>query len=249
MFNLFTFYFEHLKSWVDVVEKLVIDEVHTVLSELSFRDKNKVYCKLPVLEIPIVALSGSLPMFNVSKFAKRLCISVASNHFGDTKVIHGQDIVGNFPKGFWIKFSLVPSYINKVAGFVVKRLPGGAIHVFVAEKQDGDTLLSMLSTRCKCRFISSDTDRDELNKVAGKWCSGLLDVLILTSIALVGNENPLCRYIACAGYLYDSMQIVQAFGRLRDYIRSSTGQVLFAAPPHLFPVSGSRKMTNDSQGW
>jgi hypothetical protein len=40
-------------------------------------------------------------------------------------------------------------------------------------------------------------------------------VLISTSVALVGNENPRCRYLACAGYLYDSVQIVQAFGRLR----------------------------------
>ena len=58
-------------------------------------------------------------------------------------------------------------------------------------------------------------------------------VLISTSVALVGNENPRCRYLACAGYLYDSVQIVQAFGRLRKNMWTSIGQVLFAVPEQL----------------
>jgi hypothetical protein len=62
MFNLFTYFFEELKSWVDVVDKIVLDEVHTIFSELSFRNKYKVYFQLPVLGIPILALSGSLPL-------------------------------------------------------------------------------------------------------------------------------------------------------------------------------------------
>jgi hypothetical protein len=65
---------------------------------------------------------------------------------------------------------------------------------------------------------------------ASQWGEGKLDVLISTSIALVGNENPLCRFVACAGYLFDAMQVVQAFGRLRQYMRSSSGQILFVAP-------------------
>lgn len=238
MYNLFTFYFEHMKSWVDVVDKIVIDEVHTIFSELSFRDKYRVYWRLPVLGIPIVALSGSVPMFALPRFAKRLCLSVAVD-LADMKIIHGGDIVGNFPKGFQIMFSVSSTFVNKVATFVVNRLgsqPGvclGAVHVFVAEKLDGDRLLSILSSRCNCRFISSDTDQSELNIVALQWSKGEFDVLISTSIALVGNENPCCRYLACAGYLYDSMQIVQAFGRLRKYMRCSTGKVLFAVPEEL----------------
>jgi hypothetical protein len=118
IYNLFTFHLEHLKSWIDVVDKIVIDEVHTIFSELSFRDKYKVYSRLPVLGIPIVALSGSVPKFVVSKFAKRLCLSVAAD-LRDIKVIDGDDIIGDFPKGFRIKFSVASSYVNKVASFVV----------------------------------------------------------------------------------------------------------------------------------
>jgi hypothetical protein len=173
-------------------------------------------------------------MFAVAKLAKRICLSVATD-LNDVKVIHGEDIIGNFPKGFRIKFSVAPTYLHKVATFVVRCLcsppgvGGGATHVFVAEKLDGDHLFSMLSSRCNCRFISSHTEREELNDVALSWSKGELDVLISTSISLVGNENPFCRNVACAGYMFDSMQIVQAFGRLRKYMRSSTGQVLFAA--------------------
>ena len=68
--------------------------------------------------------------------------------------------------------------------------------------------------------------------------------MLSNSISLVGNENPFCRYVACAGYLFDSMQIVQAFGRLRKYMRSSTGQVFIAAPETLaeYRVKGDQQL-------
>jgi hypothetical protein len=214
-----------------------LDEVHTIFSELSCRNKYKVYFQLPVLGIPILALSGSLPLFVLSKFARRLCLSVATD-LGDVKIIHGSHVVGSFPNGFKIKVNVCEAYVNKVANFVVNRLGpqpcvAGAVHIFVAEKVDGFRLLKMLSSRYNCRFVSSDTNPQEMNQVALKWSKGEFEVLISTSIALVGNENPCCKYLACAGYLYDSMQIVQALGRLRSYMRSPTGQVLFAVPEQL----------------
>ena len=74
--------------------------------------------------------------------------------------------------------------------------------MFVAEKDDGAQLLLNLSKfPFSCRFISSDTDRAEFNDVASKqWSKGEFDVLISTTIALVGNKNPLCRHVAVAGY-------------------------------------------------
>ena len=50
--NLFKYFSKVFKSWMDVVDKIVIDEVHTILSEISFRDKYKVYSELPSLGIP-----------------------------------------------------------------------------------------------------------------------------------------------------------------------------------------------------
>ena len=105
---------------------------------------------------------------------------------------------------------------------------------FESTKDDGAKLLLNLSKFAfSCRFISSDTDRAELNEVASLWSKGELDVLISTTIALVGNENPFCRHVAVAGYLFDSMQIVQAIGRLRNYMRSPTGRIYFSVPAML----------------
>ena len=108
-----------------------------------------------------------------------------------------------------------------------------AAHIFVAQKCDGSRLLEILSTRYSSRFVSSDTSREEVDQVASEWGEGRFNVLISTSIGLVGKENSRCRYLACAGYLYDCMQIVQAFGRLRKYMRTSHGEVLFAVPDSL----------------
>lgn len=89
------------------------------------------------------------------------------------------------------------------------------------------------TTTYKSKIVSSDSTVEEVNQAAMEWCLGKLDVLITTTMGLVGNENPLCRYLVCVGYLYDSMQIVQALGRLRNYMRLSHGQVLFAVPDML----------------
>jgi len=238
MSNLFHFHFEALKSWVGFMDKIVLDEIHTIYSELSFREKYKVCSQLPLLGIPILALSGSVPLFALPRLAHRLCLTV-TNDLTDVKVIHGADIVGDFPDGFVIRFSVAGSYLNKVATFVVKKYgAGGSFHVFVSDKDEGARLFQMLSSRgCDCRFICGKTSHVELNDVASKWRKGEFKVLISTSIALVGNENPMCRYIACAGVFYDSMQLVQAFGRLRPYMRSATGMIYFAAPETL---SGAR---------
>jgi hypothetical protein len=119
----------------------------------------------------------------------------------------------------------------------------GAVHVFVADKNDGNRLMQLLSSRYSCRFVSSDATGEVVNEVATEWGQGKFDVLISTTIALVGNENPRCRYLACAGYLYDCMQIVQAFGRLRKYMRTSNGEFFFSVPKDLpeFRVNDDRQ--------
>jgi superfamily II DNA helicase RecQ len=240
--NLFHYSGELFKSWVDVVNKIVIDEAHTILSETSFRDTYKVYSKLPSLGIPIVVLSGSMPTFAVSKFTKKLGLS-KTDDMSDLKVIHGNHVVGQFPQGFKIKVAFSSLYVNLAARFVQKKMDssGGlsgplcAAHIIVAEKKDGITLFEQLSTTTpyKCKFVSSDSTHQEVEESATAWSNGKLDILISTTMGLVGNENPSCRYLVCVGYLYDTMQIVQAFGRLRSYMRTSFGQVLFAVPDKL----------------
>jgi hypothetical protein len=107
------------------------------------------------------------------------------------------------------------------------------VHVFVADKSDGNRLFDVLRGRFDCRFVSSDNSREDIYQVSSDWSMSKFQVLISTTIALVGNENPSCRHLACAGHLYDSMQIVQAFGRLRPSMRTKNGSVLFGVPENL----------------
>ena len=218
MYNLFFSFYQDLKSWVEFVDKIVLDEVHTIFTEFLLCHKYNVYFQLPVLGIPIVVLSGSVPCFALTRLAKRLCLSVKDD-LSDLKVIHRGDVIGDFPKGFKIKISIGSAYLSNIALFVCKCLgaqpsPVNAAHIFVAVKEDGTRLLHMLSSRYNCCFVSSDTIPETINQDASEWGKGEFDILISTTIGLVGDENPHCRYLACAGYLYDCMQIVQMFGRL-----------------------------------
>ena len=136
------------------MDKIVIDEVHTFFTELSFREKYQVYWKLPVIGIPIVALSGSVPLFVLPRFARRLCLSV-DKQMRDMKIVHGGDIFGRFPKGFQIKFLLTPRYIFQVVTFVLHCVKEGgqAVQVFVVDKSDGDLIVQLLVTKsvnCVC---------------------------------------------------------------------------------------------------
>ncbi len=230
---LFKYFSEVFKSWVEVVDKIVIDEVHTIFSEMSFRNKYKTYSALPSLRIPIVVLSGSLPIFAISRFAKQLGLS-KTDDLSNAKVILGSGVVGRFPRGFKIKVSISSKYVYVAAHFVKTKLQSGgelaAVHVVVAEKRDGIFLLKQLSTRCKCKFVSGDSNHEEVNKAAKEWSKGQLDVLVSTTMGLVGKENTTCRHLVCVGYLYDTMQIVQFFGPLRNHMRTEFGRVLFAVP-------------------
>jgi hypothetical protein len=107
-------------------------------------------------------------------------------------------------------------------------------HVMVSEKKYGIHLLQHLSiTRFDCKFVCSISTPEEVNQTATEWSKGKLDVLISTTIGLVGNENPSCRDLVCVGYLYNSMQIMQMLGRLQPYMHTDFGQVSFAVPDKL----------------
>ena len=172
-------------------------------------------------------------------------------------------MVGTFPKGFKIQVSITDNCIEEVALFVHKRLGQGtattetatatttgvteAIHVFVSRKNDGIALERLFAVQYpnNCRFVSADNSKDEINQVAAEWGRSVFSILISTSIALVGNENPKCRHLACAGYLFDVMSMVQFFGRLRPYMRSPTGQVFLCVPNKL----PARRQVDDESRW
>jgi hypothetical protein len=234
MHNLFHYFPQTLRSWRKSIDKIVIDEAHTILTELSFREKYSVYSCLPALGIPIVLMTGSLPLFSVPRFTKRLGLSLYEDG-RDMKVVRGGRFIGDFPSGFVISVEVCDKYLANVVDFVMGKVGSGpcaefAAHVFVSEKREGTHIFNALSSRLTCRLVTSETDIQEVREAADSWCRGLIDVLITTSIGLVGNENPRCRYLAMAGHFFDLMQVVQAMGRLRSPMRAETGAIFIAAP-------------------
>ena len=118
MSNLFKYFPETLKSWAtDQLEMIVVDEIHTIYTEMDFRPKYSVYTRLSSLGVPIMGLSGSVPLFAISRLAKRLCLSVQDD-LSDMKIVHGGDVVGTFPKGFKIQVSMNENCLEEVVLFV-----------------------------------------------------------------------------------------------------------------------------------
>lgn len=92
MYNLYTYVRIEMENWIDVFDKIVIDEVHTTLSEICFREKYKIYSQLPALGIPINAVSESIPSFLMPKFAKRIGLSCRDD-VTDMTIFHGSVVL------------------------------------------------------------------------------------------------------------------------------------------------------------
>jgi len=211
--NLVLYFEEELRSWIDCLDKIVLDKVHTVFTEMNFRKKIRVLSRLPSLGVRIIALTGSMPPFVIPRFGERFCLTTPHETM---RVIHGGDVTGQVPLGFKIDCRLKTSYFIEVYRFVRSRVlnHAGAIHVFVAEMWVGEKLLKSSSENVPgftYHFVSSKTDREEVNSTSSAWSHGTIDILITTSMGLVGNENPHCRFLCIAGHLYDPMQITKIY--------------------------------------
>jgi hypothetical protein len=193
-------------------DRIIIDEVHTIFSESRFRSSFKVYEWLPSLGVPIIALSGSLPLFvlpTLSPLSLKLCLSQKSD-MSDCHIIHCENIVGVFPEGFKITVEMRIEYTTK--GQCSSQ---DAIHVYTDVKENTMTIYKNLCKTFRCRLVTAESTQQDQMKIAEDWSNSSFRVLVSTSIGLVGNENLNRKYIACAGYLHNNMQVIQAIWRLR----------------------------------
>jgi AraC-like DNA-binding protein len=188
---------------------------------------------LPSLGVPIIALSASLPLFVLPKLTLKLCLSQKSD-MSHCHIIHCENIVGVFPEGFKITVEMHTEYATKIMEFVSNTLcqcsSQDAIHVFTDVKENAMTIYKNLCKKFDCRLVTAESTQQDQMKIAEEWSNSSFRVLISTSIGLVGNENLNCKYIACAGYLHDNMQVIQAIGRLRPCQRTSYGKIFFCVP-------------------
>jgi superfamily II DNA helicase RecQ len=229
--NLMRHHGPSLTDWVNAkqIHRFVVDEIHTIYSE-SFRP---VYEQLPGLVrfgAPVMTMSGTVPRKMVPTLLRHLGMS-SDPSFLDVDVVECVDAVGSFPVDFRLNVNNTPSFPVAAAVCILELLrqrPDQGIHVVASSKSIAQKVVDFLEHKCDSwRYVTSETPKDELDSVAKDWSIGSFNVLVSTSIALVGNENKKCHHVFVVGYLFNLMSVVQAIGRLRPLQRTGSATVQF----------------------
>lgn len=209
-------HWETLSSWArsGLLRKIYIDEVHTLPSEYNFRSCYQRLNKLCKLAIPIMTMSGSIPIQLAHSLSKYLGTTSTDTNFD---LIDGGDPVGN---GFTLKVKQVHGHTAANAANEamchVKSHPGTSVHVICSTKLYAETVAKLLSAKgISALIVTGDSSSMEQKSIALAWYQGKVSVLVSTTVALVGNENHRCRHIIVCGLIYHLSNLVQAFGRLR----------------------------------
>ena len=215
-----------LREWTmrRLVDRIFIDEVHTVFGE-SFRTAYECLRCLASYRIPVCTLSGSFPVSFIQPIHRYLHLSLKDDS-SDIDVVQGIGLLGNFPDGFRLRcvksHNIIQSVTDEVSAIRARHV-NHAVHVLATTKQQADCIFECLRKKWKSALLSSDSDDDYQTAVAFEWSEGKIDILISTTIALVGNECKRCHHVVVAGYLYNLTNIVQALGRLRSPQRIKEG--------------------------
>lgn len=221
------------------IHRFVLDEIHTILVE-GFRPVYETLAQLPSFGVPILTMSGSLPIQFRHTVLKYIGVAADGPSIpgsaGDVKMIGGGDVLGEFPSDFSFSCNVVQSP-REVAIQAIKQhrsmqQEGTCIHVMVAAKTDAVHIASELETASiSHRLLTADLSISDQDKIAKEWRDSRFSVLVSTSIAVVGNENPLCRHLVVCGYLYNLINMVQAINRLRPAQRHG-GSVRILLPKY-----------------
>ena len=236
--NLVTCHPVTVNRWVRgcKVETIFVDEIHTLYGE-TFRDSYDALPKLARLCVPVAVMSGSLPPELLPQTMEYLRLYVPSNNNTMYNSVSGGNPIGTFPVGFKFIVELGGSIVQKTATRISSILETDEgitnehhVHVIVESKKMATNVQDKISEMDCSRVVTSDVSGEDQMDIAGKWCRGEFSVLISTTCALVGNENPKCKSVVFCGCAYSLMNLLQGVGRLRPSQRSSTGGVYIYLP-------------------
>jgi hypothetical protein len=214
-----------------LIETIFIDEIHTLYGEL-YRCSNSSLCRISTMGCRIVTMSGTLPESFIQPLGRHLRISNMHEHV--TKIISPQ-FLGEFPEGFHIECieSENPEKlaISRIHDIISNNLEQSGIHVIVSSKNMALTISQgMTDLYISHRCVTSDDSPETMFDIAKKWSMGYFEVLVSTTVALVGNENKDCGSVIIVGYLFDLMSVVQAISRLRHNQRKPNGMISLIFP-------------------
>ena len=221
-----------------LIHRFIIDEIHTLLTE-DFRSAYQTLRELPSFGIPILTMSGSLPHEFRSTLLRYIGMNndtVASPGTGEATIIGGGDVLGDFPADFTFCCCVQSSPRQtsfRSACATLEQNPSHGVHIMVTSKSDAMFIASELSKlSIGNRLLTSDVDLEQQESIARDWRKSCFSVLVSTSIAIVGNENPECRHLVLNGYLFNTMNMVQAINRLRPKQRPGGASIKIFLPNH-----------------
>jgi superfamily II DNA helicase RecQ len=222
----------YMKNLVEreLVHKVFVDECHTILTEVNFRDKYLCMRELVGANIPVMSMSGSFP--------KRLIDDYVGYMFGgddrsgnmNVKCILDESLFGDKP--VFLGFRPRNNYLEYCADHVerfCKEHEAYNTHVIVSTVMEGERVERMMVKKgIGCRFIFSGCET--LEDTAKAWMGDELRVLISTTLGLVGNESHRTQLVCIVGFLYDLPSVVQSIGRIRVQRRTKYSRVMIFTP-------------------
>jgi hypothetical protein len=218
--NLVSHHKERLAYWSskNKISGIFFDEIQTAISEFNFRPAYEKLREFATLGVPITCLSGSFPSSLVVPVMRYLRLLPSNNDSDDVALstidfVESQDLVGD---GFTFWITKVNNFVKSSIAFALRSLQRGAVHLICANKFDSIAINNQLQQqRQNSAVVNSDSTIQDVCRIADLWSTGQIDILVSTTVALVGCENKLCRSIGIVRPIYNIANLVQGFGRLR----------------------------------
>ena len=216
------------------VARIFLDEIHTLFIE-GFRSSYESLPRLASLGIPVVTMSATVPRPYLPHLLRYLKLSATNDGPVDDVITvdHGGSLLGHFPSNFRFRIARSKSpnarAVDKIK-HILRRSSTHSIHVIVSSRAAAEEISTKLETSIVSRVITSESSRKVLDETAVLWKDGCIQVLISTTIGLVGNESQTCRHVIIVGYLYNLMSVVQAMGRLRENQRIDGASINMVVP-------------------
>jgi hypothetical protein len=220
--TLLRYHLGHLQNLAsrNILKRVYLDEFQQILVEYGFRSSYQSLQQLGRVGVPVMCLSGSLPC-TMAMSLMSYCGLSASSVERSHDIVKPTDPIGD---GYSFDVTIVDDVSISVIDYV-SRCRVGACHVLCSSIALVESITVGLSKDLRVVSITGASPYQEQVTCAKAWYKGGCDVLVSTVVALVGNENKLCKTIVVAGFLFNVSSLVQAIGRLRPEQRGPTSKV------------------------
>ena len=218
---------------------VVLDEVHLLLTEASYRPAMGHVLALRSLPFPLLLLSASLPPVLEERLKAEL-----SSKFSTLRVscdrprlryqVHLvatlQEVLTETFEAM-IKADTHLDYLEEE-----KHQPGGRVIVFVSRKADADGLIRVINGQMAYRVHHSDLSVTEKEEALAAWRDGTVKFMIATKGFGVGVDYPHVRFVLHLGGSSSVLDYAQETGRAgRDGEEANAQLITF---PHFGRLLG-----------